>query len=59
MTAHGYSELFTFWVRLKFLFWTHLVQIWWTSPFDQTKAPSSRTNPNQPAEAGNASANQL
>lgn len=51
MTAHGYSELFTFWVRLKFLFWTHLVQIWWTSPFDQTQGAIIADEP-EPASRG-------
>src|SRR5260221_12223786 len=51
MPAHGYTVLFTFWVRVKFLHWTHLVQIWWTSPFDQSEGAIISHEP-EPASQG-------
>jgi hypothetical protein len=51
MPAHGYSELFTFWVRVRFWRWTHLVQIWWTSPFNQDEGAIIAHEP-EPASQG-------
>jgi hypothetical protein len=51
MPAHGYSELFTFWVKVRFWHWTHLVQIWWTNPYDQSEGAIISHEP-EPASQG-------
>jgi hypothetical protein len=51
MPEHGYSEIFTFWVKVRFLRWTHLVQIWWTDPYDQTQGAIIAHEP-EPASQG-------
>jgi hypothetical protein len=53
MPAHGYAELFSFWVRVRFhQIWTHLVQIWWTSPFNQDEGAIIAHEPELASQGG-------